>query len=260
MYIYVIINTINNKIYVGKTINNPVLRVNAHLSGNSNNFLREDVIKYGKDSFHKEYFKFDVDEKTLYEIETHYITNVFNSLVPKGYNIIDKANVDNLKYHIHKAWAYEKEICEHYTTEKQSMLTIAYKYGCSDGLVWQMLMKNGIKARNKQGKSPLWLKQTEICSMFVNQGKTLKEIADALGGSTPLIRNILSENGVVTPTSKHNHAAWRKQHSICELYTASCLSIKQLSKQFECSLGTISRILNENGIIIRGAGRPRKSV
>lgn len=101
--IYIIKNIVNNKIYIGKTINTAEERFKQHLQEARNpnkpiynSCLNRGIRKYGDDAFHYTILADDIDEETLGLIEEHYI-NMYCSNNPKiGYNNSPGGN-DNTK-------------------------------------------------------------------------------------------------------------------------------------------------------------------
>jgi group I intron endonuclease len=85
-YIYKITNTINNKCYVGQTLNDVKERWRQHKKKSTNcRYLKHAFIKYGFDKFKFELICICFDEDLdKYEIE--YIKK-FKCLVPDGYNL-----------------------------------------------------------------------------------------------------------------------------------------------------------------------------
>ena len=71
--IYKITNLINNKIYIGchKTIN---LNDNYFGSGTK---IKEDINKYGKDNFKKEYLFFVSNQEEMYDMESKIVNEIF---------------------------------------------------------------------------------------------------------------------------------------------------------------------------------------
>lgn len=89
--IYKISNTINDKIYIGKTSANTSRRWNDHrrvaLSDNDDvrkNSIHKAISKYGIDNFTFEVIEYIEDEDVAYEKEVFYI-NMYNSFI-NGYN------------------------------------------------------------------------------------------------------------------------------------------------------------------------------
>ena len=92
-YIYKITNLVNNKIYIGQTINNVKYRWSAHCSSASRcRALSASIAMYGKDNFKVETLKvIEAPDKvalieTLNLLEMEYIKE-YNSEVPYGYNL-----------------------------------------------------------------------------------------------------------------------------------------------------------------------------
>ena len=91
MYIYIIMNKINGKKYVGQTTKtNPMKRVNEHFQkDNGSIYLYNAIQKYGKDNFDVEVIPYlGASQKALDEIERWQIKKN-NSLSPNGYNLKD---------------------------------------------------------------------------------------------------------------------------------------------------------------------------
>ena len=86
-YVYKITNTVNQKSYVGISINEPTGgRINKHLSGHGNRIIANAVKKYGKDVFTYEVLEANVFDEFLPDLEVAYIAN-FNTVTPNGYNL-----------------------------------------------------------------------------------------------------------------------------------------------------------------------------
>lgn len=93
--IYCYTNKINNKKYIGQTIN-PEQRFRCHKSNYKNpksieynSLLHQAFRKYGYENFSYEILVQDIDDvEILNNLEIYYI-NKFNSKVPNGYNVED---------------------------------------------------------------------------------------------------------------------------------------------------------------------------
>ena len=81
IFIYKIKCETNNKVYIGQSTN-PKRRFNQHL--NYNKFIKDDVDKYGKDSFTLEILE-ECDENNCCDRETYYIEKY--DTVNNGYNV-----------------------------------------------------------------------------------------------------------------------------------------------------------------------------
>jgi len=86
--IYLIKNTINGKVYIGQTIQNPKVRFRDHfrLDRCDTILLSRAGIKYGKSSFCLEILESDIPKDQLDEKELFYIKK-YRSQTPNGYNI-----------------------------------------------------------------------------------------------------------------------------------------------------------------------------
>jgi group I intron endonuclease len=85
-YIYKITNKIDNKLYIGQTINDCEERWRHHLSKGSNcRYLSAAIKKYGVDSFEFKLVCITFDNN-LDDMEINYIKQ-YNCLAPNGYNL-----------------------------------------------------------------------------------------------------------------------------------------------------------------------------
>ena len=86
-YIYKITNTVNNKAYIGISVNEPEKeRIKRHLSGQGNRIIAMSIKKYGIDAFAYEILEENVFDELLPEFERAYIAK-FNTVSPHGYNL-----------------------------------------------------------------------------------------------------------------------------------------------------------------------------
>lgn len=92
-HIYKIVNTINDKVYIGYTSQTIQKRFIQHCSdaktNKDNSVLHQAINKYGKEHFLIEsLYEFDEDTEKWQDLEKSYILQ-YNSLVPNGYNILE---------------------------------------------------------------------------------------------------------------------------------------------------------------------------
>ena len=86
-YVYKITNTINNKSYIGISVNQPEKgRIKKHLSGKGNRIIALAINKYGCDAFTYEILEENVFDEFLPDLEVAYIAK-FNTVTPYGYNL-----------------------------------------------------------------------------------------------------------------------------------------------------------------------------
>lgn len=84
-YVYCITNLINNKKYIGQSVN-PQKRFNNHYSKNNDkthSIIHEAMRKYGKENFKLEILYYGED----YNNQEKYYIKLFNTISPNGYNI-----------------------------------------------------------------------------------------------------------------------------------------------------------------------------
>ena len=85
--IYLLVCLVNNKSYVGQTINYPN-RIRAHRSGYSKSYISDAIAKHGWENFDAQILISGVPEEDLDSLEHHYIC-VFNTMAPHGYNLTE---------------------------------------------------------------------------------------------------------------------------------------------------------------------------
>lgn len=92
MIIYKVTNTINNKIYIGQTIQSFKSRKNQHICSaftrKSKYYFHNALRKHGKENFTWEVIDKCSSKSELDDMEFHYIKQ-YNSKTPNGYNLTD---------------------------------------------------------------------------------------------------------------------------------------------------------------------------
>jgi group I intron endonuclease len=96
--IYILKNKINNKCYVGQTVNKFYKRWNSHCSKLKNFIINNAIRKYGKNNFIK-YIYYDIPILLLDYFEKDLIKNL-NTLVPNGYNLQNGGNKNKTHHKI----------------------------------------------------------------------------------------------------------------------------------------------------------------
>lgn len=89
--IYILKNKVNNKCYVGQTIQKINDRIGQHISGANNGgkqLINYAIKKYGIKSFEVKTIKCKDDQESLNQLECCIIQK-FNSMIPFGYNLKD---------------------------------------------------------------------------------------------------------------------------------------------------------------------------
>lgn len=85
MIIYKITNKINNKVYIGQTVQSLSKRFWAHCNNDSCPVMHAAIKKYGKENFAIEQIDSTTSNAELDEKEIYWIA-FYNSIVPNGYN------------------------------------------------------------------------------------------------------------------------------------------------------------------------------
>jgi len=92
MFVYKIVNTVNGKIYIGQTIRSLSERLTEHCKKGSGCFaLLGAIQKYGKDSF-KIFLISRCDSVEEMNHREDYYIDIYDSLVPNGYNLKSGGN------------------------------------------------------------------------------------------------------------------------------------------------------------------------
>lgn len=192
-YIYKIINSINQKIYIGKTLFSIEKRFKEHLdeasrTRSNNRPLYNAIKKYGKENFSIELVEKIENEEILEEREKFWIEH-FNSY-KNGYNAT--IGGDGKKYLNH-------DLIISYYKELQNAVDVALKLNISQDYVLQILKENQIEtlssrqaSKNKLGKK---IKMFDLNGNFEEIFDSLRDAARyiILQNSLDLSKNL---NGI----------------------------------------------------------------
>lgn len=94
--LYKITNLLNNKVYIGVTNRDPMIRFLEHKRKSSTSFISKAIQADGIENFSFEVLISNINEKDIDKLECEYIKK-YNSLLPNGYN----ADLGGVKYHKH---------------------------------------------------------------------------------------------------------------------------------------------------------------
>lgn len=86
-YIYKIVNSVNNKIYVGRHSSNKPPEKDNYLG--SGVFIKKAIKKYGKENFKREVLEMCLPCDSHLKYKEKFWIDKLNSLIPNGYNIAD---------------------------------------------------------------------------------------------------------------------------------------------------------------------------
>lgn len=143
-FIYKITNNLNNKVYIGQTIQKPIERFYQHCAKKCDKYILNMVIhkaifKYGKDNFTFEVIE-EVPKQQLNEREEYWI-KYYNSYTD-GYNSTKGGQKGNKPFKD----IDNKAIIEQYQQGK-SLRTIGKMFNIDKATVKSILIRNNIKLR-----------------------------------------------------------------------------------------------------------------
>lgn len=181
--IYVIRNDVNQKLYVGQTTMPVKERFKRHLSCNPkthNQAILWAIRKHGKEHFWVETLETGVEtEEELNRLEEEYIAKM-NTMKPNGYNLCPGGgqwrNPNN-------RFVIDRSIVEDYLSG-MSLRAVAAKHGCCATHVKKNVLAAGESMRknhNPYSKHASELTEELLRELFLSQGKTDQQIADAYG-------------------------------------------------------------------------------
>lgn len=175
-FIYIIKNTINNKVYVGQTIQLVEDRFKQHLKclkSNSVQLISKAIKKYGKSNFYVE-----ILEECLIDdlnIKEEYYIKKYNSF-GKGYNLCAGGNQSRKP----KLNLNENEIIKSYLSGNSARY-VAKEFKVSHGKILKILHENNIKTRAKTINLPDKTKISELLlKELLLKNLSIREIARQL--------------------------------------------------------------------------------
>lgn len=182
--IYKIVNDLNDKIYIGKTIKTAHVRYQGHLSQlNDGSAIHNAMKKYGIEHFHYEILEDNIlDKKELSEREKYWIKKL-NTIRPNGYNIASggeggngthannlknwrERNPDKVQENIKKLLKWQK-------THPEEMQQVKEKIQ-----QWRKQHPENTKAANEASKKRVKCIETGIIY------ESASEASQAIGGKT----------------------------------------------------------------------------
>jgi hypothetical protein len=142
-----------------------------------------------------------------------------------------------------------KEIKRLYEEELWSVQRICKKYEKSNGLIKNILAQESVTFRQKNIRSPLWLKKTEIIAKY-KRGMTLNELSTEYYGSSSgvsMFAKILREEGIDVQRNPRYSSAWNYTDEIINMYKSGC-TLRSITEKYNCDVSVINAIFELNGI------------
>ena len=255
--IYLIKNLINNKIYIGQSINTKH-RWEQHVSA-SKHFPRcvidKAIQKYGEENF-----SIDILEKQIedYDEKEKYYISLYDSKVPKGYNVAEGGlSVGVGINNVNANFKTQKELDNVIDTIKNSDLnfnTIAEIFGCASSVVSAINLGNAYFQEDLE--YPLRQSRIEeerfkqlVYSLKYELDKTMVDIAKEYNIDRSHLNdinqgNIRWKSWLQYPlrTGKIYNVALQNIDEIIDLLKNSTTSQTDIARQFNVSKNVISQI------------------
>ena len=256
-YIYEIKNLINNKVYIGQTIDKNIreyqhfygLRKKAH----DNPYLQSSYNKYGEENFSFRIIDSSaINKEELTELEEYYMLQAGFPDRNKCYNLQLPNCIPAESYEIYQE--KQEDICNDYIND-MTVNQICEKYHIRLGLLYKILKNNNICVGQKGKRLDLYEQINDIIKYFTVDKMTASAIAKIYDTSPTMILKLLRKNNIkVEQYKNYRHPIWDKAKNICEFYL-EVKSLTKTSKKYGVSADTIRHILLENGIDIQNNKR-----
>lgn len=211
-FIYKIVNDVNNKIYIGQTVQNPSKRLQGHINDafiidyskmdyKYNHKFARALRKYGPEHFEMIIIE-ECDIEKLNEKEVYYI-NKYNSF-ENGYNTtLGGEGTSTIKFND----AEIEFIIKAYKEQKLSIVNIAKSLGVSTNTIKTILNRYNVEIRESVFESKrvvMYDKQFNPIHIFNSK----KEIVEWLANNTEYAINLQSIYGLVTRACQKGNTAY----------------------------------------------------
>lgn len=177
-FIYIIKNTINNKVYIGQTKTSINQRWKEHIrhAKNGNQIINRAMNKYGSDKFYIEILETcdinDIDNREIYYIEKYDSTNK-----SKGYNVSIGGNTPKFK---RKKIDIEL-IIDLYINKRNTLEEIANKFNVSRYIINSELKKVNIDIRDRHDSCNkfMFIKKEDLLNA-INNNNSIRSAAKSI--------------------------------------------------------------------------------
>lgn len=198
--IYIIKNTVNNKVYVGQTTTNLNTRFSQHTKKStvSNRFykLHNAIRKYGKDKFYIEPLETNIPIEQLNEREIYYIEK-FNSY-KNGYNTTKGGDGRTINAN------YDEQQIIHFYKQGMSCADIGKLYGVCGATINRVLSRKAIIRRHDGNKYESF--GEKFCELW-NNGAPIKDLAKIYNVNEKTIRRATKHYNL-SPRHSHTKKHW----------------------------------------------------
>lgn len=255
--IYKITNLVNEKVYIGQTIQTLKQRWWRHCcnSGSTCPYLHNAILKYGKENFKIELLV-EVEKGFLDTTEKFYISHYKSTDRHYGYNITEGGKSAGTRK---KALSEEDELRVITLKEKGwSVVTLAKEFNIDKSTVKNIFERHNKEMPNKRNLQNR-INREEFKNYIISNNPSYKEIEDKFGICKASVYHFLKgldnlQLKVKLEKRKSNAEIHAKE--IIEKYKEG-YNIQDLTKIFHSSKKYISNVLYNAGISIQ---RGRKSI
>ena len=267
-YVYVIINSKNNKEYIGVR-SHPNPKTDSYMG--SSKLLNNLYKLEGIDNFKKKILQTFTSRKLAEDYESSLLTEEFcNS--PNTYNIHNTGKFTESKHGFRKDlwYDYYNDIRTRYS-KGENTVELGKFYGCDNGTIASII--TDIKRTNSESQQIRFNRDVssgarnlefdkfipEIIRLYVDKKQSAISIANHFKCDGSVIKRRLEEQNIPLRThsesqkNRNSDTRWRKevwnsQKEIVDLYIEKG-NMSAISKIYKVDIGTIKNILNTNGII-----------
>lgn len=194
--IYIIKNTVNDKVYVGQTTTNLNTRFSQHTKKStiSNRFykLHNAIRKYGKDKFYIEPLETDIPIEQLNEREIYYIDK-FGSC-NNGYNATKGGDGRTINTN------YDEQQIIYYYKQGMSCAEIGKLYGVSRTTINRVLSRKAIIRRHDGNKYESF--GEKFCELWI-KGVAIKKLAELYKVNEKTIRRAVKHYNLTPRHIRH---------------------------------------------------------
>ena len=253
--IYKIVNDINDKVYVGQTIQSLKKRFTRHCSdaewAENNMAIKKAILKYGKEHFRIELIE-DCDAKLLDEREIYWID--FYDSYRKGYNLTRGGRFNG--YGGKLTVEEEQKLVELYQQGLGS-LKIAKIFNIDKTTVLNYAKRNGLKRKDTLDG----IVDIEAVKAYIRENKPLvKDVTEKFGISRGSVYNIIKRSNdetlVLKSYNPRKSGAVIHAQEICDKYNEG-YNIQDLVRMFHSPKRYISKVLKSNGVEIQRGRKAR---
>lgn len=174
-FIYIIKNTVNNKVYIGQTRNSVEQRWKEHLrhAQYGEQLINRAMKKYGIDKFYIETLE-TCSIESLDEKEMRYIELYDSTDKSKGYNV----SIGGWTPKVKRVTLDSSEITRQYVEEQMTLEELAVKYNVTRWIITAELKNAGVTIRDRHVSACKVRKLSEeYIKECLQKGKTLRKAA-----------------------------------------------------------------------------------